>query len=112
MFLLLLKLCASDEENVNLQNGTIFDQNQNSTLNEEMIHSKDNSSSEEESGDEMTLRDLEINMKKVLEGMFERVFTLVLGGGLPPKASTKCLLNLARIYFGLNKLEPWAFRSK
>lgn len=110
IFFLLLQLCATEEVNIDSVNETIFNQYQNSSFDEETVLTKDNSTKEEDS--EMTLLDLEKSMKKILDGMFNKVFSLISGGGLPPKASTKCLFSLARIYFGINRLEPWAFKSK
>lgn len=110
MFCLLIQLCATDEVNNVTLNETLLNHNQNNSFDEEMILSKDNST--EEGDSETTLLDLENSMKSFLQGMFNKVFSLISGGGSRPKASTKCLLNLARVYFGINKLEPWAFKSK
>lgn len=112
MFCYLFQLCATDEVNNVTLDETPLNHNQNMGFDEETVLSKDNSTEEEDS--EMTLLDLEKSMKNFLQGMFNKVFTLISGGtsGSTPKASTKCLLNLARLYFGINKLEPWAFKSK
>lgn len=61
---------------------------------------------------EMTLLDVEKSMKKFLSDVYSRAFKYVSGVHLPPKASFSCLFSLARVYFGFNALEPWAFRSK